>query len=174
MLQTIDDQQFLEFYDQNADKIYQFVFFRVAGRQEAQDLTSEIFLKAWQYVSGGNEVENLRALFYQIARNQLVDHYRLKDKKVVALQDVQASPEQKNLVSDAAAINREIDDNLDLERIKKALKGLKEEYQEVVILRYLNDLDLKEVAEIMDKSYGATRVLVTRALTALKKELERV
>lgn len=170
----ISDQQFLDFYDKNIDKIYRFVFFRVPGKQEAQDLTSEIFTKTWQYITEGNEVENLRALLYQIARNTLADYYRLASRSNIGLDQISGSEaKMEGLVTDQEQISDKIDSEIDLQVIKKALANIKQEYQEAVILRYLNDLDLQEVAEIMDKSYGATRVLMTRALSALKKELSK-
>jgi len=173
MSQAISDQQFLDFYDQNVDKIYRFVFFRVPGQQEAQDLTSEIFTKTWQYITEGGAIDNPRAFLYQIARNTLADYYRSASRSEVALEAVGESPagEQPSIDQDQQSINSKIDAELDLRIIKKALSNLKQEYQEAVILRYLNDLELKEMAEIMDKSYGAVRVLVTRALRALKREL---
>ncbi len=172
MPEIISDQQFIEFYDENIDKIYRFIYFRAPGKQEAQDLASEVFLKAWQYIADGNEVENLRALLYQVARNALTDYYRDKNRRALSLDEVRTADDPKqNLVENPESIIKVIDDNLGLERIKKALKNIKEEYQEVIILRYLNDYSLQEVAELMDKSYGAVRVLVNRSLRALKREL---
>ena len=169
-MEKITDQQFIDFYDKNVEKIYRFVFFRVPGAQEAQDITSETFTRVWQYVSEGHEIENLRALLYQTARNLLNDYYRLASRRDVALED---GGNQNNLVSESDILEKKMDKDLNLRRIKKALGNIKEEYQEVIILRYLNDFDLKETAEIIKKSYGATRVLLTRALTSLKKELDK-
>lgn len=172
MPEIVTDQQFLEFYDENIGKIYRFIYFRVSGKQEAQDLTSDVFLKAWQYVADGNKVENLRALLYQVARNSLIDHYRDKDRKTLSLDEARTTDEsEKALIESLESVTKVVDNNLGLERIKKALKNIKSEYQEVVILRYLNDYSLREVAELMGKSYGAVRVLVNRGLRALKKEL---
>lgn len=172
MPEIVTDQQFLEFYDENVGKIYRFIYFRVSGKQEAQDLTSDVFLKAWQYVADGNKVENLRALLYQVARNSLIDHYRDKDRKTLSLDEARTTDEsEKALIESLESVTKAVDNNLGLERIKKALKNIKSEYQEVVILRYLNDYSLREVAELMGKSYGAVRVLVNRGLRALKKEL---
>jgi RNA polymerase sigma-70 factor (ECF subfamily) len=64
--------------------------------------------------------------------------------------------------------------NSDLEQVKAALVNLRDDYQNVIVWRYLDDLSIPEIAKILDKSETAARVLLHRALKALKNELNQV
>ena len=67
---------FGEAYDLYADAIYRHCFFRVYSKERAEELTQETFLKLWQYMNDGNEIENIRALAYRIATNLVIDDKR--------------------------------------------------------------------------------------------------
>lgn len=58
-----DPESFTKVYDLYVERIYRFIFFKVANPEDAQDLTSEVFLKTWQYINDGKEVKNLNAFF---------------------------------------------------------------------------------------------------------------
>ena len=100
----IDEKKFLEIYDENVGKIYRYIYFRLDSEELAQDLTSEVFLKSWQYfsnpASGSKKIffrqrhwENPRAFIYQVARNLIVDFYRQKDKNPLSLEEIKSSGE---------------------------------------------------------------------------------
>lgn len=172
----MDKTVFIDFYNKQVDKIYRFIYFRVGSEETAQDLASEAFLKLWQSASGGGQnlsnrrvkVENPRALLYQIARNLVTDFYRQKPAFEAILTsdhpDFLEIPSQEDLME---KINRESE----LEQIKEAVKKIPAEQQEAVLLRYLDEMEVKEIAQILNKSEGAVRVLVHRGLESLKKVL---
>jgi len=159
---------FSKLYDQNIDKIYRFIFFKVSSREIAEDLCAETFTKGWQsFKENHRDIDNPRAFLYQIARNLIVDHYRDKNKaEFVSFDSVPVSDPN-------ADIKEKSETNSDLRNIKKALQNIKEDYQEVVVMRYLNDLKIPEIAKSLDKSEGAVRVQLHRALKALRTELNR-
>jgi len=163
----ITEQQFLELYDTHVGKIYRYIYFRVNAEELAQDLTSEVFLKSWQYLSS-KSVGNPRAFFYQIARNLVTDFYRKKDKTPISLEEITDRPisDKSDSPMDLASIS------LDMNSVKLALRQLSPDYQEIIIWRYLDELETKEIAEILNKSEGAVRTLLSRALSDLRKALE--
>jgi len=73
-----DPEAFAKLYDIYARRIYSFVFFKVGNREEAEDITSEVFLKAWRYISEKKEIESFSGLLYKLSRNCIVDLYRKK------------------------------------------------------------------------------------------------
>jgi len=157
---------FSQIYDRYIDKIYRFIFLKVNSQEIAQDLTSETFLRGWKSFKNGNKIENPQAFLYKIARNLVTDHYREKGKaKIISAEYVKITDPRTNLEEKALL-------NSDLNNIKTALTNLKEDYQNVIIWRYLDDLPIPEIAKIMDKSETATRVQLHRALKALKNELK--
>ncbi len=162
----------MEIYDKNVGKIYRYIFFRVGSEEQAQDLTSEAFLKGWQYLNGEQgkkQLKNPRAFFYQVARNLIVDFYRQKDRAPISLEEIadKSIADKKDDPAERASRIQE------LESVKKSLLQLNPDYQEVIIWRYLDELEIKEIAEILEKSEGAVRVLLSRALADLKEILKQ-
>lgn len=176
-----ETEAFSEIYDRYATKIYRFIFFKTSRVEEAEDLTSEVFLKLWQYLSREKgELRNLKAFLYQIARNRVIDYYRsMAAKQTVALDERMIEQvELSNLTgqNQQMKIFEKIEFEETFENIKDGLAKLKEEYREVLLLKYVEDFSTGEIAKIINKSKGATRVIIHRALSALKeiiKDAER-
>ncbi|MBU1164164.1 RNA polymerase sigma factor [Patescibacteria group bacterium] len=168
--QNGDSEAFGEIYDLYVDKIYRFIFFKVSNHETAEDLCAEVFLKTWQYMNEPDkrEVSNLNALLYQSARNIVIDYYRTSQREILAdtesLKLVEDSRQQSFL--EKVAISSEI------ENIEAHLRKLKDEFREVLILKFVDELSNKEISKILDKSNGATRVLIHRALKVLKDTID--
>jgi RNA polymerase sigma factor (sigma-70 family) len=170
-LKQKDKEAFSAFYDLNIDKIYKFVYFKIGSHEEAEDLTSAIFLKTWNYLQENSREDSsgsLRALLYKIARTTIIDHYRkksLENKGQVSLENNGAPlaiPDEKE------NLEKRMQFFSDLNFVSKKMLELKEDYRELIILRYIQELTIGEIAEIYSKSHGNIRVQVFRALKALK------
>lgn len=167
-------EAFGKIYDAYVSRIYRFIYFKVSSVQEAEDLTSETFLKLWQYLQDGKPVRHLGALTYQVARNLVTDYYRSKPQRIAASTEEIVSGEQvgAQVHADIAITDRSFEKTVATAAIERALRLLKDEYREVVILRYLDELAPREIATVLGKSSGATRVLIHRALEALRTVLK--
>jgi len=170
-MEKFNEQQFLEWYDQYVGKIYRYIYFRVGAAEAAQDLTSEVFLKSWQYLNSKG-VNNPRAFFYQVARNLITDFYRQKDKLPISLEEIADKTFADNFADKKQEPGHSAAIALEMASIKKALQKLGGDYQEIIIWRYLDELEIKEIAEILGKREGAVRTLLSRALAELRKVLE--
>lgn len=163
------EKKFSELYDQYVDKIYRFVFLKVNSREIAEDLTSEIFLRGWKaYCSqgkNGNKIENMTAFLYQIARNLIVDHYRKKAQVQLC------SAETANLIDTGVELENNAFMNSDMERVKIALTGINEDYREIIVWHYLDDISVRDIGKMLNKSEDAVRVSLHRALKALKEQI---
>ena len=158
---------FSKIYDQYIDKIYRFIFLKVNSQEIAQDLTSETFLRGWESFKNGNKIENPQAFLYKIARNLVTDHYREKGKaKIVSAEYVKITDPRTNLEEKALLKS-------DFDNVRTALVSLKEEYQDIIIWYYLDDLSISEIAKMLDKSEGATRVMLYRALKTLRAVINK-
>ncbi len=158
-------KKFGKLYDENVEKIYRFVSLKVSGEETARDIVSETFKKGWEAFKKNPKMKNPRAYLYRIARNLVIDHYRTK-KEHLSPEDV-VLEDEKDDPKEVAELN------LEMENIKKALKNLKDEYQNVVIWRYMEEMEVSEIADLMDKSENSVRVQIHRAITALEKELSQ-
>lgn len=162
---------FGELYDLYVQPIYRYISFKVRTTTIAEDLTAEVFLKTWEYVQRREKkIDNFRAFIYSLARNTVVDHYRsqaqgeiLRDRE--EMDSVPAPSEQH--------IARLVEIDSDLATVEQSLRHLKDEYREALILRYIEDYPIVDIAEIMGKSRGAVRVTLHRALNALREEIEK-
>lgn len=152
-----------ELYDAHVERIYRYIFFRVTDIETAEDLTSGVFLKAWEnirrYRPGGPFV----AWLYTIARNTVIDHYRTR-KPAVGLDEV--------VLFEEAALDDGLDRQDEAAVLRDGLRGLTDDQHEVLTLRFIEELDTEQIARRMHKSEGAIRALQMRALQALARNLD--
>lgn len=172
-LKQKDKDAFVKAYDLYFDDIYRFVFFKVRSKEDAEDLTSQVFLKTWDHIRNNTltDFKTLRSLFYKVARNLVIDHYRKKSTHNVS--SIEESENELPTVDAAKEIVNKMDIDSKYEFIELKLSELKDEYREIIIMRYINELSVSEISLILDKTKGNTRVLVYRALNALKKITEK-
>lgn len=169
-LKKRDREAFTKAYDENVSDIYRFVYFKIGKDEEAKDITSTIFLKTWNHIQNNTleDAKTLRALFYKVARSTIIDYYRSSaSNKLVSLEDENVNIDIPVEVDEEARLDIEADIRL----IHDKLPQLKEEYKDIIVMRFINELDLAEIADITGKSRGSIRVLSHRALNALKELL---
>ena len=160
------EQEFLAAYDAYADAIYRHCFFRVFSRTKAEDLMQETFMKFWEYRQRGNAVANIRALLYKIATNLIIDASRKKkEESLDALMEDAKFPEpgyDGHIPIESGAMLREVAD---------AICALPEDEREILTLRYIDDLDPREIAEIVGITANNASVRINRATKTLKEKL---
>jgi RNA polymerase sigma-70 factor (ECF subfamily) len=164
-----DPDAYGKLYDLYIGRIFRFVLFKVSSVEEAEDITSEVFLKVWNYIrTTSKRIDNLNALLYRMARNAVIDYYRDKRRTEKPL----SSDEQFRKIETERDLDKEIDQKIEIKNIQSYLNQIKDEYREVIILRYVEDYSVNEIAEILKKSKGNVRVLVHRALNQIRELME--
>jgi len=165
--QAGNSEAFGQLYDAYMERIYRFVYFRVEDQQTAEDITSQVFLKAWSNLDrfSFNRTPYL-AWLYTIAHNAVIDHYRTR-KVTAALDDVQLSQQDH-----AEVVENEIDLTAEMKSIKEALQTLTDDQQKVLTLKFIEGMSNTEIARHLSKREGAIRALQMRGLQALAKQLE--
>lgn len=153
-------------YDHYQPMIYRFVLVKVGHREEAEDLTHQVFLSAWQNIESYRDMGfPFSSWLYKIARNAVTDFYR-SAKEATSLEQV--NPE---FFAVPAAMQVGMDKIFEIEKVRKAIGQLDRTYQDVVIMRFVEDLPIKEVALALDKSEGAIKLIQHRAMKKLKEIL---
>ena len=162
-----NSEAFGQLYDAYMERIYRFVYFRVEDQQTAEDITSQVFLKAWSNLDRFQFSRTpYLAWLYTIAHNAVIDHYRTR-KVTTALDDVQLSqPDHSELVEN------EIDLSVEMRSVKTALQSLTDDQQKVLTLKFIEGMSNNEIARHLGKREGAIRALQMRGLQALAKQLE--
>jgi RNA polymerase sigma-70 factor (ECF subfamily) len=153
-------------YDHYFPKIYRFILVRVGRREEAEDLSHQTFLKAWQNLKNYSDKGlPFGSWLYRIARNAIIDYYR-RSRTSVSLDFHFEIPENSRM-------EEKMDASLELEQTIEAIGELKSAEQEVVILRFMEELSVAETAKITGKSEGAIKVTQHRAVNKLKELLRQ-
>ncbi len=162
-----DSEAFGAIYDLLLDRIYRFVFFRVGRREDAEDITEAVFLKAWQALGAYKESGvPFEAWLFRITRNAVIDHWRTK-KQTVSIEAFGDIEDSHHLLPDET-----VDRKSQIDQIHKSLRRIKSSYQEIIVLKFFEDKDNKEISSILGKPEDHVRVLQSRAIRALKKVLE--
>jgi RNA polymerase sigma-70 factor (ECF subfamily) len=121
-----------------------------------------VFLKTWNYLRENKEVKSFSGLLYRVARTSIIDLYRSRANEPVLIgEEIE--------VGDRGAWYEKLEMKIENEKLILALKKLKQEYQEIIILRFVDELELNEIAEIMNKGAVAVRVTLHRALKKLQE-----
>lgn len=161
-----DAEAFGVLYEQYAEIIFRYVYAHLENRLDAEDLNEEIFLRAWRALPKYDERGlPFSAFLFRVARNSLIDYYRQR-KIVQSIDDIE-------MQSHDPGPEEVVDLTIDNHDLKKTIAGLREDYRNVLIFRFLSGLSPEETAKMMQRSVGAVRVLQHRALSALKEVLER-
>jgi len=155
---------FARIYKTYEEPIYRFIYFRVGGKEIAQDLTSEVFLKILDFLKNKEtKIDNYRAFIYKTASNLVTDFYRLK-KITVSLDETREIFLPSNL-------EESVDKNIQFEEIKKYFSQLKPEYREPVLLHYFEGLPYKDIAEILGETEANVKMRSHRGIKILKNLL---
>jgi len=166
------NQQFVEFYETQLEKIYQFVFYKTNRKKEvAEDITSEVFLKAYRSFQGNWHITLTAAWIYRICNNHIIDYYRTFKNKTSESLDEEFVLELEEV--GIAGPKEEFEKKDIVQRVLEILKFLTPIQKEVIILKYINDYSNNEIAEVLGITSGAVRVRVFEALKKMKSYITK-
>lgn len=168
--QLFDEAAFDALYLLYADAIFHYFVYRADNQQTAEDLTSEVFLRMVEHLPRFVLPDTAPALawtswLFRIASNQLRDYRRRTKRPLVELDERLPSPQ---LVSDS------IDRQLEYEEVRQALEHLTKEQQYVLLLRFVEELSLEDVAAMTGQTVGGVKSMQHRALKSLGRLLQQV
>lgn len=164
---TEDD--FIKAYDTWADAIFRHCYFHVHDREAAKDLTQDVFLRVWEYVSRGGSIQSPKAFLYRVANNRIIDEYR-KGGRYESLDEL--ADEAGFDVPDEDSEEKVLD-SLDARLALRALPRLPENYRTVLIMRFVDDLPPREIADIIGESENNVSVRIHRAVRALAHTIKK-
>lgn len=149
-------------YDKYVAKIYRFVFLKVGQRADAEDLTQQVFLNAWQNINNFRwQGFPFSSWLYKIATNAVIDYYRQQKIQI----DLESVTETLTVTAETSDFDRA----LNLKNIWAAVAKLEPDQQNIIILKFVEKMNNKEIAAILGKSEGAIRVSQHRALKKIKE-----
>lgn len=164
-----DAEAFSQLYSTFAQRIFSYIRIKVQNRQEAEDVLQEVFVKAYRGLAGLKDLENLNfsAWLYAITGNTVNDYFRKKYRSPIT---VEISENFDAPHPDS--VERDMMNRSDLEVMRRAFGKLPVQYREVLELRFVQELTLKEVCKILRKTNLAVRLLQFRALKKVREVLK--
>lgn len=151
-------------YQEYHGRVYGYILSKVNNPQDAEDITSEVFLKVYNKLDTFDEEKaSLSTWIYTIARNKLTDFYRTR----------KVFEEVSENETDAASVEDEVCDAETLETLADALETLDERERDIILLRFYSGKTLKDIALQMGISYAYVKILQNKALDKLKKYFEK-
>ena len=162
-----DPEAFGALYDRFLDRVYRYLYFRLRSQADAEDLTEQVFLRAWEAIGRFRwQGRPFLAWLYRLAHNLLVDHHRAQ-RPSSSLDD-----DERPLQLASTAAEGELSQALNASVLSGVIRQLTPEQQQVIVLKFIDGLDNAEISAILDKREGAIRALQLRALLSLRRLLE--
>ncbi|MFA6273656.1 MAG: RNA polymerase sigma factor [Candidatus Paceibacterota bacterium] len=159
-------ENFTQSYDQFSNAIFRFCYFQTSSREKALDLTQETFTRTWEYLSTGKNVENLRAFLYKVAGNLIIDDRRKKKSESLDKM-TEAGFDLKSEINEVSVKENIFQVKLALE----ALDKLGEKYKEVLLLRFVEEMEIHEIAKMIGENENNVSVRIHRGVEKLKNLL---
>ncbi len=162
-----DKESFSKLYDFYVDNIYRFIYFKVHS-EDAEDLTELVFIKAWEKRKKYNSKKGaFSSWIYTIARNTVIDHYRVRKETSELHENIQDDKKRSDP-------QRLAEESLSAEKLRSAIAKLPPNYRDVLLLRFIEDMDYSEISKTLGKTEGAVRITQFRALKELRKVIENM
>jgi len=160
-------QQFLSAHENYSAAIYRHCFFRVYTKTRAEELVQETYARVWQYLMQGKTVDNIRAFLYRVANNLIIDDSRKRKEESLELL-MEKSPGFEPFHDGHKTMEKQVLFN----EVVESMDNLPVDYKDILMLRYVNDLDPKEIAEILNTNANNVSVKINRAVKALKAKVQ--
>jgi len=160
-----DREAFTQIYDLHFNKIYRYIYVKVHSQAEAEDLTQDVFIKAYEGIRNYKWRDlPFTSWLFRIAHNRVIDHIRKVSK------EKKASLEEAGAISSGDPVYM-TEQNFEIHQLKEALKHLPDAQREVATMRFISELSIAEVALSLGKSEGTVKALQFNAIASLRKLL---
>jgi RNA polymerase sigma-70 factor (ECF subfamily) len=164
MEESAQQHTFLEAFDTHADAIFRYCYFKTYDREAAKDLTQETFTRVWDYICRGKHVRNMKAFLFKTANNLVIDYWK-KMKPVYEHQMGTNITEQipfRGNAEDAALVGQ----------VLEYVRQLDDQHREVLILRLVEEMSVKEIADMLGERENTVSVRINRALNKVREHFE--
>lgn len=166
------EARFLKAFDEYNDALFRHAFLRISNREKAIDVVHDTFTKVWSYLRNGYEIENFRPFLYKVLNNLIIDEYRRKkESSLDALLEIDGVDEGSFAeLSESTA--EALAATLDGKKAFELLEELPDQYREVIILRFVDQLGPREIGVLIEESENVVSVRIHRGLKMLRQKIE--
>lgn len=154
---------FMKSYEEHSDALFRYCYFQTSNHDVATDLLQDTFTKTWLYLKDGKKVDNLKAFLYKVAKNLIID-YRRKKKSF----SLDAITETGIEFSDETDAEEKLVETSDKEFVVSKLELLEPDDREILTMRYINEMSIREIADTLDMTANNVSVKIHRAVEKMK------
>ncbi|PJC37146.1 hypothetical protein CO046_02015 [Candidatus Peregrinibacteria bacterium CG_4_9_14_0_2_um_filter_53_11] len=161
-----ETREFLDYYEEFKNAIFSYLLYRVGyDRATAEDLTSEVFIKAYENFHRYDQTRSFKTWIFTIAHNHLINYVQSRKLTVPLNEDIKTPANEKG-----ATFAEQTDHDMQMEQVMQLVSDLPETQRELLTMRYVNDLSNSEIAAILGKDEGAVRTALSRAVGQLRNK----
>ncbi len=166
------EARFLEAYDEYNDALFRHAKLRISNHERAIDLVHDTYTKVWAYVRQGYEIKTFRPFLYKVLNNLIIDEYRKKKNQSLDALLEQEGIDEGSFEELSESSVEALAATLDGRKAFDLLDELPDTYREVIILRFVDGLGPKEMAELIEEKENVISVRIHRALKILRQKIE--
>ncbi len=164
--QQVQHERFNEYFEAYSDAIFRHISFKISDRARAKELTQEVFMRLWKTLQKGEHIEYPKKFLYTIAHNLFVNEWRDR-KESVSIEDLQKEGLEPGTDGEQELLKREAQEIIEI------FQHLPPQYREVLTLRYVDEYEVKEIADLLHETANVVSVRIHRALHRLRKIIEQ-
>lgn len=166
------EERFLKAFEEYNDALFRHAYLRVSNREKAIDIVQDTFTKVWSYIREGYEIDSFRPFLYKVLNNLVIDEYR-KRKEASLDSILEKEGLDEGLFDDLTETTAEVlAATIDGQKAFELLEELPDQYREVIVLRFVDQLGPKEISELIEESENVISVRIHRGLKLLRNKIE--
>lgn len=167
------EDAFVKAFEEYNDALFRHAYYRLSDRERAIELVHDTFVQAWSYTRRNVVIESYKSFLYKILNNRIIDEYR--KRKSVSLDELISGDgtDERYIEGLRDDAHEDLIASIDAKKALVHLRDIPERYREAIVLRYIDGLSPREIAELVEVNENVVSLRIHRGLKALKKILEQ-
>lgn len=166
------EARFLKAFEEYNDALFRHAFLRVSNREKAIDLVHDTYTKVWSYIKDGYEIDSFRPFLYKVLNNLIIDEYRKRKESSLDALLEQEGVDEGSFDELSENSTEQLAATIDGKKAFELLEKLPEQYREVIIYRFVDQLGPREISELIEESENVVSVRIHRGLKLLRQKIE--
>lgn len=166
------EDRFLKAFEEYSDALFRHAAIRISNREKSIDLVHDTFTKVWSYIKAGHEIDSFRSFLYKVLNNLIIDEYRKQKEMSLDALLAEEGVDEGSFSELSESTSEALAATLDGRKAFELVAELPDEFKEVIILRFVDGLGPKEIAELIEESENVVSVRIHRALKILRTKIE--
>lgn len=166
------ETRFLKAFDDYNDALFRHAFLRISNREKAVDLVHDTYTKVWAYIRNGYEIDNFRPFLYKVLNNLIIDEYRKRKELSLDAMLAEEGVDEGSFDDLSESTTEALAATIDGKKAFDLLTELPDQYREVILYRFVDQLGPREISELIEESENVVSVRIHRALKLLRKMME--